>query len=178
MFLIFILLLKKEVQKILKKDGFTLIEILLALSITSIIIISFSSILLNSVELYEKEIAGIEEVQKSFLFRRWLNEKIKNSSLTYLSDNDGLLTIKESGNNILFKLVKYNSGGEPALGIEKYEIEDNLLRYIEKEPIINGINNIKIEEIDKDLNSNPIFNLKLNFSGSNKIYQSIIYKGD
>jgi hypothetical protein len=89
-----------------------------------------------------------------------------------------LLTIKEGENNVLLKLVKYNSGGKPALGIEKYEMDNNILRYIEKEPIINGIEKIKIEEIGKDFNSNPIFNLNLIFSSSNKIYQSIIYKGD
>ena len=57
-------------------------------------------------------------------------------------------------------------------------MDDNILRYIEKEPIINGVKNIKIEELGKDFNANSIFNLNLNFSSSNKIYQSIIYKGD
>mgnify|MGYP000028727601 FL=1 len=134
--------------------------------------------MLNSAELYQKEIADIEEVQKNLLFRRWLNKKINKSSSTYLSNHDGLLTIKEKDNNILLKLVKYNSGGKPALGIEKYEMDNNILRYIEKEPIINGVKNITIEEIGIDFNSNSIFNLKLNFSQSNKLYQSIIYKGD
>ena len=129
-------------------------------------------------ELYERELAEIEEVQKNFLFRRWLNKKISNSSSAYISNNDGLFTIKESDNNILLKIVKYNSGGKPALGIEKYEMDNNILRYVEKEPIINGIKKIKIEEIGKDLNSNSIFNLDLIFNSSNKIYQSIIYKGD
>lgn len=133
---------------------------------------------MNSINLYEREIADLEEVQKNFLFRRWLSKKINSSYTAYLSHNDGLFTIKEKDNNILLKLVKYSSGGKPALGIEKYEVEDNLLRYIEKEPIINGIENIKIKKIGEDLNSNPIFNLNLNFSRSNKIYQSIIYKGD
>ena len=57
-------------------------------------------------------------------------------------------------------------------------MDNNILRYIEKEPIINGVKNIKIEELGKDFNANSIFNLNLNFSSSNKIYQSIIYKGD
>lgn len=144
----------------------------------SIIIISFSSIILNSVEMYEREISGLEEVQKNLLFKRWLTEKVRNASSAYLSDQDGLLTIRENNSNVILKLVRYKSGNKPALGIEKYEVEDNLLRYIEKEPIINGVTDFKIEKISKDHNSNSIFNLKLNFNNSNKRYQSIIYKGD
>ncbi len=155
--------------------GFTLIEVLMALSIMSIIMISFSSIILNSTRVYKEEILKREEVQKSILFDRWLKNRLKNASSAYISNKDGKFTLKEQDSNNLFKIVLYQSKDQPAVGIEKYQFDNNILRYIKKEPILNGIVNLEIKKIRNDINNKKTFNFSLKFYDSNNRYQFVLY---
>ncbi len=155
--------------------GFTLVEVLMALSIMSIIMITFSSIILNSAKLYKEEMEKRTEVQKSILLSRWIKNKIDESSSAYIAKTDGKLTIKEEDSNKLFKIVLYQSKDKPAVGIEKYEFQDSILRYIEKEPILNGVKKISIREIGSDINNQTLFNLNIRFADSQKSYQYILY---
>ena len=125
----------------------------MVLSITAIIFLSFSSILINSVDLYEKEINNRTSIQKILLLQTWLANRIEESSSTYVSSHDNKLTFKEKGSNKLYKLVLYQSKDKPAVGIEKYRFEDNILRYIEKEPIINGVVDLIFENLRNEINN-------------------------
>ena len=155
--------------------GFTLIEVLMALSIMSIIMITFSSIILNSAKLYKKEMVKRTEVQKSILLSRWIGNKIDKGSSAYIAESDGKLTIKDKESNKLFKIVLYQSRNEPAVGIEKYKFQDNILRYIEKEPILNGVKSLTIKKIGSNINNQSLFNLNIRFADSQKYYQYILY---
>lgn len=157
-----------------KEGGFTLIEVLMALSIASILMITFSSIIINSTKLYREGMVKRETVQKSILLNRWLENRIDNASSAYISKNDGKLTIKERDSNKLFKVVLYQSQDIPAVGIEKYEIQDNILRYIEKEPILNGVEKLEIKKIVNDINKDARFMLNMGFMDSTIHFQYIL----
>jgi prepilin-type N-terminal cleavage/methylation domain-containing protein len=155
------------------EDGFTLIELLIAITISSIVILTFNTIILSSYQLYEKSLDGIEKSQKSMLFTSWLKTKVDNSSSSFVSTNDNLFTIREKGSNHVLKLTLYESQGKPAIGLEKYQYQDNILSYIEKEPIVNGVTDLDITEvpINKDY---KYFYLDLVFDDKRN-YNSIIY---
>ncbi|MDZ7672742.1 MAG: prepilin-type N-terminal cleavage/methylation domain-containing protein [Halanaerobiales bacterium] len=154
------------------QDGFTLIEVLIAISISSIVILSFNTIILSSYQIYDRNLNSIERSQKAMVFTSWLKTKIDSSSNSYISKNDNLLTIKEKDSSYLYKLNLYESQGKPAVGIEKYQFQDNILSYIEKEPILNGVIDLKIEEIN--YTDHKYFFVKLTFE-DNKTFNSIIY---
>ena len=154
-------------------NGFTLIEVLIAVSISSIVILSINTIILSSYNIYENNINSIERSQKSMLFTSWLKTKVDNSSTSYVSNNDSLFTIKENNSSYLYKLNLYQSQGKPAVGLEKYQFNNNILSYIEKEPIINGVIDLNISEviINKDY---KYFYLKLLFDDNTK-HTTVIY---
>jgi hypothetical protein len=116
---------------------------------------------------------SIENSQKSMLFTSWLKTKIDNSSSSYVSNNDNLFTIKENDSNNLYKLNLYDSQGRPAIGLEKYQFQDNILSYIEKEPIINGVIDLDFTEVIIN-NQNKYFYLNIIFE-NDKRYNSIIF---
>ena len=155
------------------EDGFTLIEVLIAVSISSIVILSINTIILSSYQIYENYSQSIESAQKSMLFTSWLKTKIDNSSTSYVSKNDNLFTIKEKDSNNLYKLTLYNSQGQPALGFEKYSFQNNILSYVDKEPIINGVIDLNISEVSLN-NYYNYFYLDL-YLEENKRYNSIIF---
>lgn len=146
----------------------------MALSIMSIIFISFSSILINSTRLYKKELKNIENIQKSLLLNTWLKNKIDNSASFYISSNDGLLTIHEKDSDKLYKVILYDSQNRPAVGVKKYRYQDNILRYIEKEPIMNGVIDLSFEKIGEDINKDPILNIDLELEDSKGSYSLIL----
>lgn len=146
----------------------------MALSIMGIIFISFSSILINSTRLYKKELKNIENIQKSLLLNTWLKNKIDNSASFYISSNDGLLTIHEKDSDKLYKVILYDSQNRPAVGVKKYRYQDNILRYIEKEPIMNGVIDLSFEKIGEDINKDPILNIDLELEDSKGSYSLIL----
>ena len=154
-------------------NGFTLVEVLIAVSISSIVILSINTIILSSYQIYENNINSIERSQKSMLFTSWLKTKVDNSSTSYVSNNDNLFTIKEKNSSYLYKLNLYKSQEKPAVGLEKYQSNNNILSYIEKEPIINGVIDLNISEviINKDY---KYFYLNLLFDDNTK-YTTVIY---
>ena len=154
-------------------NGFTLIEVLIAVSISSIVILSINTIILSSYQIYENNINSIERSQKSMLFTSWLKTKVDNSSTSYVSNNDNLFTIKEKNSSYLYKLNLYKSQGKPAVGLEKYQFNNNILSYIEKEPIINGVIDLNISEV-KINKEYKYFYMNLTFE-NNKRYNSIIF---
>ena len=156
------------------RDGFTLVEVLVALSIMSIIMLSFSSIIINSGKLYRKEIQRQQMMQKTVIFGSWLNKWIDKSSSSYVSAGDGRFTIKIKNSNKLLKLLLYQSQGVPAVGIEKYKFQKNYLRFIEKEPIINNVKDMKIEKLNSDENIINNYEIKLKFQNTDKFFKVII----
>lgn len=155
------------------EDGFTLVELLIAITISSIVILSFNTIILSSYQLYEKSLTGIEKSQKSMLFTSWLKTKVDSSSSSFVSTNDNLFTMKEKDSNHILKLTLYESQGKPALGLEKYQYQDNILSYIEKEPIVNGVIDLDISEVSIGKKF-KYFYLDLVFE-DNRNYNTIIY---
>ena len=154
-------------------NGFTLVEVLIAVSISSIVILSINTIILSSYQIYANNINSIERSQKSMLFTSWLKTKVDNSSTSYVSNNDNLFTIKEKNSSYLYKLSLYESQGKPAVGLEKYQFNNNILSYIEKEPIINGVIDLNIFEV-KINKEYKYFYMNLTFE-NNKRYNSIIF---
>jgi len=162
------------VNQIFNNDnGFTLVEVLIAVSVSSIVILSINSIILSSYQIYENNINSIERSQKSMLFTSWLKTKVDNSSTSYVSNNDNLFTIKEKNSSYLYKLNLYESQGKPAVGLEKYQSNNNIFSYIEKEPIINGVIDLNISEV-KINKEYKYFYMNLTFE-NNKRYNSIIF---
>ena len=136
--------------------------------------LSFSSIIINSGKLYRKELQRQEMVQKTVIFGSWLNKWIDKSSSSYISAGDGRFTIKIKNSNKLLKLLLYQSQGVPAVGIEKYKFEENYLRFIKKEPIINNVTDMKIKKINNDKNITNNYEIKLKFQNTDKIFKVII----
>ncbi|MCF8009126.1 MAG: prepilin-type N-terminal cleavage/methylation domain-containing protein [Halanaerobiales bacterium] len=143
------------------KFGFTLIEVLIAVSLTSIILLSFSTIIINTFKIHNNETQRITKVQKAVILKNWLNERLEKSSEIFISKEEKLNFIEK---NNLYKLVLYSSAGIPALGVEKYKIKNDTLKYSNKEPIINGVYDFEINEI--------------NDYGFNKYYEILLSLGD
>lgn len=161
--------------KRVQRNGFSLIEVLLALSLTSIIVLSFTSIIFNCTKLYKKEMVNTEQIQKSILLNSWLTEKINCSGHAFISEEGEKLSWLDEDNIYLYKLITYNSQGEPAVGINKYSLKNNVLKYIYKEPIMNGVVDIKVEEVPIGKNQNYLFRIFLQFQNSTKDFVSMIY---
>jgi hypothetical protein len=136
--------------------------------------LSFSSIIINSGKLYRKELQKQEMVQKTVIFGNWLNKWIDKSSSSYISAGDGRFTIKIKNSDKLLKLLLYQSQGVPAVGIEKYKFEENYLRFIKKEPIINNVTDMKIKKLNNDKNITNNYEIKLKFQNTDKIFKVII----
>jgi len=161
--------------KRVQRNGFSLIEVLLALSLTSIIVLSFTSIIFNCTKLYKKEMVNTEQIQKSILLNSWLTKKINCSGHAFISEEGEKLSWLDEDNKYLYKLITYNSQGEPAVGINKYSLKNNVLKYIYKEPIMNGVVDIKVEEVPIGKNQNYLFRIFLQFQNSTKDFVSMIY---
>src|SRR6056297_3320518 len=92
-----------------QREGFSLIEVLLVLSLTSIIVLSFTFIIFNCTKLYKKEMANTEQIQKSILLNSWLSEKIDCSADAFISEGDEKLSWLNEDSEYLYKLITYNS---------------------------------------------------------------------
>ena len=158
-----------------QREGFSLIEVLLVLSLTSIIVLSFTFIIFNCTKLYKKEMANTEQIQKSILLNSWLSDKIECSADAFISEGDEKLSWLDEDSEYIYKLITYDSQGEPAVGIDKYSLKNNVLQYIYKEPIMNGVVDITVEEVFNEKNQNYLFRLFLQFQNSTKYFVSMIY---
>lgn len=119
--------------------------------------------------------ANTEQIQKSILLNSWLSEKIDCSADAFISEGDEKLSWLNEDSEYLYKLITYNSQGEPAVGIDKYSLKNNVLQYIYKEPIMNGVVDITVEEVFNEKNQNYLFRLFLQFQNSTKYFVSMIY---
>lgn len=137
---------------------------------------SFSSIIINTFKVYDKETKKMTKVQKAIILKNWLKERFINSSEVYISKEDGKLSFKEKNKNNLYKLVLYSSAGIPALGVEKYKINNDKLKYFDKEPILNGVYDFEVNEIN-DYGFNRYYEILLSLGDFNDSFYLLLDQG-
>ena len=113
-------------------------------------------------------------MQKTVIFGSWLNKWIDKSASSYISKGDGRFTMKIKNSNKLLKLLLYQSQGVPAVGIEKYKFQKNYLRFIEKEPIINNVVDMKVKKLGNDKDLINRYEIKLKFQNTDEIFKVIL----
>lgn len=150
----------------MKKKGFTLIEVLIAIAISSTVLVIAYSMLNNSTTFIKRNIETIENKSNIELFQRIITKDIKNSKMidlnSYVIDNITyyLKFNKVYGEKNLYSLIRKVDNEETIL-------LENILQDGFDITLNNGLYTIKIKYFETGLIKEYQFNIaKSNYSGT------------
>ena len=156
-----------------KEEGFTLIEVLLSLSILVIIFLSFGRISINLMEVWVNEESNMSVMLSGQLAMEKIISDIRSAQeINILNENRiKFRAYDQTGNLVWMEYKCYLSGSVPALGLEN---EGHLL------PLINNVSNISFLDVNGDKGLIQI-ELELNTANNKKIlfsnYVNPLYEG-
>ena len=127
-----------------KPAGFTLIEVILAISLSSLLLLTASGVFLAAYRAWEYQNGLLAGYQDGQLVLALIANHLRQATLIEIRGKNrlGLELSNPAGKKQRLSYQHYYSAGQPALGI----VKEGMIQ-----PVLNGVNLIEFEDISGDL---------------------------